>query len=94
MQAARKLGEKSATVRVRQVDLLAVKEVIEAARKSYTALFAEDAPVLTLDSSSFLPPPPTDNEEVAYRLVALGVCLASARCLLGGLNRTTQAALM
>jgi hypothetical protein len=65
MQGIRKLKEKTCTVRVRQVDLLLAKEVIEAARKQYTALFQEDAPVLVLDQTTFLAPPPTGNEDVA-----------------------------
>lgn len=64
VQAMRKLNEKNATMKVRQVDLMLAKEVLEPARKSYTALFQEEAPVLTLDQSSFLPPPPTANEEL------------------------------
>jgi V-type H+-transporting ATPase subunit E len=38
-----------------------VKEVIEPARKSYTAMFGGDAPVLTLDTATFLPPPPSGD---------------------------------
>lgn len=65
VQAMKKLGEKSATVKCRQVDLILVKEILEGARKNYTALFQEEAPALSLDQSSFLPPPPQGNEEVA-----------------------------
>ncbi len=54
----KKLGEKGASVKCRQVDLVLVKEILEPARKNFTALFQEEAPVLTLDQSSFLPPPP------------------------------------
>eukprot|EP00195_Chlamydomonas_chlamydogama_P015513 CAMPEP_0202899930 /NCGR_PEP_ID=MMETSP1392-20130828/9336_1 /ASSEMBLY_ACC=CAM_ASM_000868 /TAXON_ID=225041 /ORGANISM="Chlamydomonas chlamydogama, Strain SAG 11-48b" /LENGTH=277 /DNA_ID=CAMNT_0049586233 /DNA_START=136 /DNA_END=970 /DNA_ORIENTATION=+ len=64
VQGMRKLGDKAATVRVRQVDLLVVKEVMEPARKQYTALFQEEAPALTLDQATFLPPPPTSNDEI------------------------------
>ncbi|KAG2422445.1 hypothetical protein HXX76_016015 [Chlamydomonas incerta] len=64
VQAMRKLNEKSASVRVRQVDLLLVKEVVEPARKAYTAMFGSEAPVLTVDQTTFLPPPPADGEEV------------------------------
>ena len=39
LQAMKKLQEKSATVKVRQVDLLLAKEIIEPARKQFTALF-------------------------------------------------------
>lgn len=65
MQGMKKLGEKSATVKCRQVDLILVKEVLEPARKNYTALFQEEAPVLALDQSSFLPPPPQGNSDEA-----------------------------
>ncbi|PNW70799.1 hypothetical protein CHLRE_17g734500v5 [Chlamydomonas reinhardtii] len=64
VQAMRKLNEKSASVRVRQVDLLLVKEVVEPARKAYTAMFGTEAPALTVDQTTFLPPPPTDGDEV------------------------------
>jgi V-type H+-transporting ATPase subunit E len=57
----KKLDEKAATVKCRQVDLVLVKEILETARKNFTALFQEEAPVLTLDQSSFLPPPPQAN---------------------------------
>lgn len=65
LQAVKKLGEKSATVKCRQVDLILVKEILEGARKQYTALFQEEAPALSLDQSSFLPPPPQGNEDTA-----------------------------
>ncbi|GAX82621.1 hypothetical protein CEUSTIGMA_g10047.t1 [Chlamydomonas eustigma] len=65
VQGMRKLKEKTCTVRVRQVDLLLAKEVMEPARKQYTALFQEDAPALLLDQTTFLAPPPIGNEDVA-----------------------------
>lgn len=65
MQALRKLGEKTAIVRCRQVDLILVKEIMDSARKNYQALFQEEAPALTLDQQTFLPPPPSGNEELA-----------------------------
>ena len=61
----RKLKEKTCSVKVRQVDVLLAKEVMEPARKQYTTLYKEDAPVLTLDQVNFLPPPPTGNEDLA-----------------------------
>ena len=61
----KKLKEKNATVRVRQVDLLLAKEGLEPARKQFTALFQEDAPALSLDQTTFLPPPPTGAEDLA-----------------------------
>lgn len=60
----RKLNEKNATVRCRQVDLLLVKEVMDPARKAYTAMFGAEAPALALDQATFLPPPPTDGDDV------------------------------
>lgn len=65
VQAMRKLKEPSAVIKVRQVDLLLAKEIIEPARKQYTSLFQADAPALTLDQNNFLPPPPTGNEDLA-----------------------------
>ncbi|KIY93242.1 V-type H+-transporting ATPase subunit E [Monoraphidium neglectum] len=58
VQALRKLGEPTAVVRVRQVDLALVKELVEPARKAYAAAFGEEAPTITIDSRDFLPPPP------------------------------------
>lgn len=60
----RKLSEKSATVRVRQVDVMLAKEILEPARKQYNALFGEDAPTLALDAATFLPPPPGTGDEI------------------------------
>lgn len=61
----KKLQEKTATVKVRQVDVLLAKEILEPARKQFTALFQEEAPVLTLDQTNFLAPPPTGDDDVA-----------------------------
>ena len=63
LQAMKKLSEKTATVKCRQVDLVLVKEVLETARKNYTALFQDEAPAVSLDQSSFLPPPPQGNDD-------------------------------
>eukprot|EP00798_Chlamydomonas_sp_ICE-L_P030472 gene30472-35485_t len=63
-EAMRKLAEKSAIVRARQVDLTMVKDVLEPARKAYFALFNEEAPSLTMDQDHFLPPPPTGDSEL------------------------------
>lgn len=59
-QAMKKLGERTAIVRCRQVDLMAVKECLEIARKNYTAMFNTEAPTLTLDQKEFLAPPPVN----------------------------------
>jgi V-type H+-transporting ATPase subunit E len=76
-QGMHKLGEKAAIVRCRQVDLMAVKEVVDAARKNYTALFGEEAPTLTVDSSDFLPPPPTEGADSELESCCGGVVLTS-----------------
>eukprot|EP00798_Chlamydomonas_sp_ICE-L_P010250 gene10250-8168_t len=52
-QSMRKLREKTAIVRCRQVDLMLAKEVLEPARKAYTAKFNEEAAVLSLDKENF-----------------------------------------
>ncbi|GIL77991.1 hypothetical protein Vretimale_7389 [Volvox reticuliferus] len=64
VQAMRKLNERSVTVSCRQVDLLLVKEVLEPARKAYTAMFGAEAPFLSLDQTNFLPPPPADDDDL------------------------------
>ncbi|KAG1678157.1 hypothetical protein FOA52_016094 [Chlamydomonas sp. UWO 241] len=65
VQAMTKLKEPTAVVKVRQVDLLLVKEVLEPARTSYTKVTGNPAVSLTLDQASFLPPPPTPGSELA-----------------------------
>ncbi len=61
MQAMHKLGEPTGLVRVRQVDLALAKALLEPARKQYTACYGEDAPSLSLDQRTFLPPPPASS---------------------------------
>eukprot|EP00199_Chlamydomonas_sp_CCMP681_P005904 CAMPEP_0119102726 /NCGR_PEP_ID=MMETSP1180-20130426/1364_1 /TAXON_ID=3052 ORGANISM="Chlamydomonas cf sp, Strain CCMP681" /NCGR_SAMPLE_ID=MMETSP1180 /ASSEMBLY_ACC=CAM_ASM_000741 /LENGTH=227 /DNA_ID=CAMNT_0007087055 /DNA_START=121 /DNA_END=804 /DNA_ORIENTATION=- len=78
VQALKKLGEKSATVKCRQVDLVLVKEVLEPARKAFTALFQEEAPVLSLDQASFLPPPPTGAPGDDHNTSLGGVAVTSS----------------
>lgn len=65
LQGMKKLKEKTCSVKVRQVDLLLAKEVLEPARKQFTTLYKEDAPALIIDQNNFLPPPPTGNEDLA-----------------------------
>lgn len=77
VQAMKKLSEKTATVKCRQVDLILVKEILEPARKNYTALFQEEAPALTLDQNSFLPPPPSGNAADDTASCCGGVALVS-----------------
>jgi V-type H+-transporting ATPase subunit E len=78
VQAMRKLAEPAATVRCRQVDLILVKEVLEPARKSYTALFQAEAPALTLDQATFLPPPPSANASDEAASCSGGVVVIAA----------------
>ncbi|GFR51972.1 hypothetical protein Agub_g14499 [Astrephomene gubernaculifera] len=79
VQAMRKLNEKSMTVTCRQVDLLLVKEVMDPARKAYTAMFGAEAPALAVDQTKFLPPPPTDGEDVESCCGGLVVTSADGR---------------
>ncbi|KAG2485030.1 hypothetical protein HYH03_016233 [Edaphochlamys debaryana] len=64
VQAMRKLNEPKTTVRCRQVDLMLVKEVVDPARKAYTAMFGVEAPAVAVDQANFLAPPPTDSDDV------------------------------
>lgn len=64
VQAMKKLEEQKATLRVRQVDVMLAKEILEPARKQFTALFGSEAPALSVDSNSFLAPPPSGAEDV------------------------------
>jgi V-type H+-transporting ATPase subunit E len=60
-QAMHKLREPTALVRVRQCDLMIAKELLEPARKQYTAVYGSEAPTLTIDQRNFLPPPPSKD---------------------------------
>lgn len=62
-QALHKLGEPTALVRVRQADVAVAKDVMEPARKQYAATYGGEAPTLTLDSKSFLPPAPKGGDD-------------------------------
>lgn len=77
VQAMKKLGEKTAVVRCRQVDLMAVKECLDIARKNYTAMFNTEAPSLTLDQKEFLAPPPVNLTDEG-NFCCGGVVLTSA----------------
>lgn len=69
-QGMRKLKEPAAIVRCRQVDSALVQGALEPARTQFAAAFKEEAPALTLDSTTFLPPPTqTGKEEEASRCV-------------------------
>jgi V-type H+-transporting ATPase subunit E len=63
LQALHKLHEPTALVRVRQCDLMLAKELLEPARKQFTASYGKDAPTLTLDQRDFLPPPPSGKND-------------------------------
>eukprot|EP00877_Chromochloris_zofingiensis_P009622 jgi/Chrzof1/4913/Cz15g04090.t1 len=78
VQGMKKLGEKTAVVKCRQADLMMVRDVSEAARKQYTAVYGEEAPTLTIDQKDFLPPPPTSNDDVEGQTSAGGVTVTSA----------------
>lgn len=77
VQGMKKLGEKTAVVKCRQVDLMTVREVLDTARKNYTAMFGEEAPTLTLDQKYFLSPPPGEAGSEANSCCG-GVVLTSA----------------
>lgn len=83
VQAMRKLKEKTCSVRVRQVDLMLAKEVMEPARKLYTAQFQEDAPVLVLDQVNFLAPPPTGTEDISSCNGGVSLVSADGRIVCG-----------
>mmetsp|Transcript_16430 Transcript_16430/g.48933 ORF Transcript_16430/g.48933 Transcript_16430/m.48933 type:complete len:227 (-) Transcript_16430:1006-1686(-) len=72
VQAMQKLKEPVAVVKVRQADVLLVKEVLEPARATYKKLTGQDAPQLAVDSSAFLPPAPAgDDREFCNGGIAL-----------------------
>lgn len=78
VQALRKLEEKTAVVKCRQIDLMAVREILEPARKQYTAMYSEEAPSVTLDQKDFLPPPPVDLNNTEIESCCGGVVVSSA----------------
>lgn len=63
VQGMARLNEPEAVVRCRQADAQAVKESLEAARTEYANAFKTNAPKLSLDSSSYLPPAPVTGDE-------------------------------
>ncbi|KAJ9514750.1 hypothetical protein QJQ45_028513 [Haematococcus lacustris] len=78
VQAMKKLGEKSATIKCRQVDVVLVKDVMDTARKNFTGQFQSEAPVLTLDQTTFLPPPPQTAAADVVNSCCGGVVLVSS----------------
>ncbi len=64
IQAANKLDEPSCVVRCRKVDVDIVKSVLEPARAKFQKEFGKPAPSLSVDETKFLPPPPTEDEEL------------------------------
>ncbi|KAF6264485.1 vacuolar ATP synthase subunit E [Scenedesmus sp. NREL 46B-D3] len=80
VQAMHKLREPTALVRVRQSDLMLAKEVLEPARKQYSASYGKESPTLTLDQRDFLPPPPSGKGDEGDEAVSCsgGVVVTSA----------------
>lgn len=58
-------------VRCRKVDLDVVKSTLEPAKAKYQKEFGKPAPTLTVDEKTFLPPPPSGNDELESWCVML-----------------------
>lgn len=79
VQAMFKLGESSMLVRCREIDASLVETLLPKAEQMYSATYGRDAPVLTLDTSNPLPPPPKDvGEQAEYSYCSGGVVITSA----------------
>ena len=79
VQAMFKLGESSMLVRCREIDASLVETLLPKAGQMYSATYGRDAPVLTLDTSNPLPPPPKDiGEQAEYSYCSGGVVITSA----------------
>jgi V-type H+-transporting ATPase subunit E len=79
VQAMKKLGEKQAVVRCRQVDLGIVKEILEPARKQYFVLFQQDAATLSIDQTFLAPPPVNISDEVESCCGGVVLCTSDGR---------------
>lgn len=64
VQALYKLSEPKCFVRCRQCDLPLVKEVLEPSKKKYSSTFGQGTPLVSIDEKTFLPPPPTGDDEI------------------------------
>jgi V-type H+-transporting ATPase subunit E len=80
VQGMYKLGESSMLVRCREIDTSLVETLLPKAGQLYTTKYGGDAaPVLTLDTSNPLPPPPKGvSEQMEYTYCSGGVVITSA----------------
>jgi len=78
IQGLKKLGEKSAVVKCREVDKTMVQAMIQKARQEYSNAYNEGAPEVKLDDKDFLHPPPTEKLDDPAVTCCGGIKLTSA----------------
>eukprot|EP00210_Caulerpa_lentillifera_P001227 g1183.t1 len=78
IQGLKKLGEKKAIVKCREVDKQMVQSMIQKARQEYSNTYSEGAPEVNLDDKNFLNPPPTDKLDDPSVTCCGGIKLTSA----------------
>eukprot|EP00803_Ostreobium_quekettii_P001229 evm.model.scf_1293EXC.2 EVM.evm.TU.scf_1293EXC.2 scf_1293EXC:5249-11437(-) len=78
VQGMKKLGEKKAVVKCRQVDSGVVHGMLGEAKKAYAAKYGETAPDLKQNDKEFLLPPPTAEADDPAFSCSGGVVLTSA----------------
>lgn len=62
VQALNKLGEREALVRWRQVDVPLVQQVLPTVGDAYRKKYGSEAPKVSIDTVSYLPPPPQQGQ--------------------------------
>lgn len=62
MQSLLRLNEPSVLLRCREVDLSLVESVVEDSRKEYASKAKVQAPMINIDKTVYLPPPPTNAD--------------------------------
>eukprot|EP00884_Botryococcus_braunii_P012470 jgi/Botrbrau1/21223/Bobra.39_2s0024.1 len=78
VQALYKLSEPATVVRVRQVDLQLIKEVLQTAKDKFQQAYGVPPPELTVDEKTFLAPPPGGKADDEFETSNGGVVVTSA----------------
>lgn len=78
VQGLRKLGEETALVRCREIDLDLVKGLLPKAAEKYASTLGRKAPSISVDASNPLPPPPSGVPSDEFASCCGGVVVTSA----------------
>ncbi|KAK9829507.1 hypothetical protein WJX72_006258 [[Myrmecia] bisecta] len=76
-QAVYKLSEPSALLKLREADLPLADDAISSARQKYKQVFGSEAPGVSVDKQSFLPPGPKAGDSDEFASCCGGVSVAS-----------------